>query len=266
MSKKIPVVEIFGPTIQGEGAVIGQQTFFIRLGLCDFKCTKCDSMHAVDPVIVKKIAAYLTADEIFDALNAHMINKNATHIKEVSLSGGNPAIHADLQPFFDMCAVRKIKVTLETQGTKWQPWIRECSLVTVSPKTPGMGAPFDPDVFTAFIQQLIANEVAFTVKIVVFNALDIEFAASIFDILRTMNIDLTNKLYLSLGNYFPPTYYIDEETNSVQEGSIKNKLIIESMLDRYRALSFDIMSHPRLGDVRFLPQLHVLAYGNTQGY
>lgn len=266
MSKKIPVVEIFGPTIQGEGAVIGQQTFFIRLGLCDFKCTKCDSMHAVDPVIVKKIAAYLTADEIFDALNAHMVLKNATHIKEVSLSGGNPAIHADLQPFFEMCKIRKINVTLETQGTKWQPWIRECSLVTVSPKTPGMGAPFDPHVFAAFIQQLNINGVAFAVKIVVFNAMDIEFAANIFDILRAMNIDLTNKLYLSLGNYNPPAYSIDEETDTVRENTVKDEFIINSMLTRYRTLSFDIMSHPRLGDVRFLPQLHVLAYGNTQGY
>ncbi|PGN49203.1 7-carboxy-7-deazaguanine synthase QueE, partial [Bacillus cereus] len=27
---KIPVLEIFGPTIQGEGMVIGQKTMFIR--------------------------------------------------------------------------------------------------------------------------------------------------------------------------------------------------------------------------------------------
>ena len=43
------ISEIFGPTIQGEGAVIGQPTVFracrwLRLSLFDW----CDSLHAVD--------------------------------------------------------------------------------------------------------------------------------------------------------------------------------------------------------------------------
>lgn len=40
---KIPVLEIFGPTIQGEGAVIGRKTMFIRTAGCDFNCAWCDS-------------------------------------------------------------------------------------------------------------------------------------------------------------------------------------------------------------------------------
>ncbi|PFV11560.1 7-carboxy-7-deazaguanine synthase QueE, partial [Bacillus cereus] len=40
---KIPVLEIFGPTIQGEGMVIGQKTMFIRTAGCDYSCSWCDS-------------------------------------------------------------------------------------------------------------------------------------------------------------------------------------------------------------------------------
>ena len=40
---KIPVMEIFGPTIQGEGMVIGQKTMFVRTAGCDYSCAWCDS-------------------------------------------------------------------------------------------------------------------------------------------------------------------------------------------------------------------------------
>ena len=33
---KIPVIEIFGPTIQGEGMVVGQKTMFVRTAGCDY--------------------------------------------------------------------------------------------------------------------------------------------------------------------------------------------------------------------------------------
>ena len=44
------VQSIFGPTIQGEGPLMGTKTNFIRLAGCDYRCTWCDSMVAVDPI------------------------------------------------------------------------------------------------------------------------------------------------------------------------------------------------------------------------
>lgn len=35
---RIPVMEIFGPTVQGEGMVIGQKTMFVRTAGCDYRC------------------------------------------------------------------------------------------------------------------------------------------------------------------------------------------------------------------------------------
>ena len=42
----IPVAEIFGPTIQGEGPHVGMKTMFVRVVGCDFKCAWCDSKFA----------------------------------------------------------------------------------------------------------------------------------------------------------------------------------------------------------------------------
>ena len=34
----LEVNEIFGPTIQGEGKLVGNLSIFIRFGKCNFKC------------------------------------------------------------------------------------------------------------------------------------------------------------------------------------------------------------------------------------
>ena len=51
----IPVAEIFGPTIQGEGPHVGMQTLFVRVAGCDFKCAWCDSKFAwkIDDSIIR---------------------------------------------------------------------------------------------------------------------------------------------------------------------------------------------------------------------
>lgn len=57
--KRLAVLEIFGPTLQGEGAVIGAPTMFIRFGGCDYRCEQCDSLHAVLPELIKEHATYM---------------------------------------------------------------------------------------------------------------------------------------------------------------------------------------------------------------
>src|SRR3954468_13869427 len=91
VGKKLPLVEMFGPTIQGEGVVIGQQTYFMRFGLCDYKCTMCDSMNAVNPMLVKQNAQYITQPEIVAQFMESTYKEGSS--KWVTLSGGNPCIH-----------------------------------------------------------------------------------------------------------------------------------------------------------------------------
>ena len=49
----LPVVEVFGPTIQGEGELAGVPTAFVRFGGCDYRCSWCDSLFAVLPEDVR---------------------------------------------------------------------------------------------------------------------------------------------------------------------------------------------------------------------
>lgn len=42
------VNEVFGPTFQGEGPSTGKRAHFLRLGLCNLKCTWCDTAYTWD--------------------------------------------------------------------------------------------------------------------------------------------------------------------------------------------------------------------------
>src|SRR3954447_6224 len=87
-TRLIPVVEIFGPTIQGEGAEAGIPTHFVRVGGCDFRCSWCDTMYAVDPQIVRETAETLSSQEIVTRVEAL-----DGRPEWVTISGGNPALH-----------------------------------------------------------------------------------------------------------------------------------------------------------------------------
>ena len=58
------IAEIFGPTIQGEGVLIGEPTVFIRAGGCDYRCSWCDSLHAVESRYRHDWAA-MTPDQVW---------------------------------------------------------------------------------------------------------------------------------------------------------------------------------------------------------
>src|SRR6202046_1496627 len=46
---EIRISEIFGPTVQGEGPLIGRPTVFVRTAGCDYRCAWCDTLYAVLP-------------------------------------------------------------------------------------------------------------------------------------------------------------------------------------------------------------------------
>jgi len=95
MSDPIRVSEIFGPTIQGEGALIGLPTVFVRTGGCDYRCAWCDSLHAVDAEFRHEWTP-MQAGEIM----AEVARLSGGRPLLVTLSGGNPAIQP-LAPLID---------------------------------------------------------------------------------------------------------------------------------------------------------------------
>lgn len=265
-----PVMEIFGPTIQGEGAMIGVKTAFVRFGGCDYRCEKCDSMHAVLPHMVKAGAYWLTTTEIAERLHKVMLESNT---EWVTLSGGNPAIW-DLQDLVDQLHANGAKVAVETQGSIWRDWLGSVDQLTISPKSPGMGERFNPRIFEQFMAKTgntrLASDNWWCVKVVVFAQRDFEFAKGVDDILDRIGYDwLKTNRFLSLGNDHVPRvegdHMVDDALVAIKTAGYVFTSVKTYLLWKYKMLLEDYLQDAGLSHWKFLPQLHVLVWDNKAG-
>ena len=124
------IAEIFGPTVQGEGALIGEPTVFIRAGGCDYRCSWCDSLHAVDSRHRHDWAA-MSADQVWQRVRDLSGGRRLT----VSISGGNPAIQ-DFGPVIALGRAEGYRFACETQGSIARDWFADLDVLTLSPKPP----------------------------------------------------------------------------------------------------------------------------------
>ncbi|MGD9725588.1 MAG: hypothetical protein AB7L09_21310 [Nitrospira sp.] len=275
--KRFPVMEIFGPTIQGEGNVLGMRTMFIRFGGCDYRCTKCDSLHAVLPELVSAGAQWLTTQDILE--NLAEIEDTSEVPPMVTLSGGNPCMHK-LDDLVDRLNEHDVAIAVETQGTIWQDWLLKCDFVTISPKGPGMGEKFEPARFSQFLARLSEYEenlgrgaIHWCVKIVVQDQRDIEFVKDILSAWPSI-LDRPGKMYLSLGNPMPPVPVLlgERQLAAAFVSELKNLPPCENLddfranlLHNYAILVSEILKEPLLRNCIVTPQFHVLLWGNKQG-
>lgn len=264
--KKIPLMEVFGPTFQGEGLMAGCQTYFFRFGLCDYDCSFCDSRHAIEPELVRANAFWGTQGEIYKKFQQVVVS-GLSYPRWVTFSGGNPCIHN----LTDLTALLKkdgFQINVETQGTKSPDWLQYVDLITVSPKTPGIGEKFNAKVFKEFLHKVaIEYERHVCIKVVVFSKLDLEYAHEIFEHARMLENNSGRQLfsyYLSLGNPYPPMH--DNTIHLEGESTIRaipfDDLLKLKLLADYRAMCEDILQDSRFGDIYFLPQIHVLTWAN----
>lgn len=254
--KKIPVVEIFGPTIQGEGPLAGSKTMFVRTGGCDYRCQKCDSLHAVDPRAVKKNARRMTSQEILDELIPVM---EKTNTQWVTLSGGNPCMW-DFSHVQQGIQKAGFYTAVETQGTLCPDWLRQANMVVCSPKSYGMGEKFEEGKFTDFMTKLRGRTMV-ALKVVIFSAVDIEMALGMGQMALEIGTVPRGMRFFSLGNSYPPKL---KEDLTLSE-NVQSNSLIPTLMQSYRQLIEEIVTDPRIEDWKFLPQLHVLAYGNEEG-
>lgn len=230
------IAEIFGPTIQGEGALIGEPTVFIRAGGCDYRCVWCDSLHAVDNSY-RHDWAKMSTEEVWNRVRALSGGQPLT----VSLSGGNPAI----QDFTTVIARGKsegYRFACETQGSIARPWFAELDTLVLSPKPPSSGETVDWSAFSACLDAA-GQGPKVVMKIVVFDDADYAWAktaAARFPALP---------LYLQPGNPdVDPAHPVD-----LQACADRLLWLVEKVTD-------DEWFTPRV-----LPQLHVFIWGNKRG-
>jgi 7-carboxy-7-deazaguanine synthase len=239
-TKTYPVVEVFGPTIQGEGAEAGRPCYFVRFGGCDYRCSWCDTMYAVDPAEVRRAAEHLDTEQI----SARVADLGG-RAEWVVLSGGNPALH-DLGLLVERLHAEGMKVAVETQGSLWKAWLGRVDRLTVSPKPPssGMANPVHQAQLEAFMVQVSEADAwgSMVLKVVCFDEEDLSWAKAVAG--RWPALDL----HLSAGTPMPAP--------SNLAGAVGAS---------FRRLCELVARDPELAHARVLPQLHVIAWGEERG-
>ncbi len=239
MTMKVPVLEIFGPTFQGEGAVIGQKTMFVRTAGCDYSCSWCDSAFTWDGSQKENIRM-MTAEDVFTSLD-ELAEGNYNH---VTISGGNPALLKNMEEFVITAKGKGIELAMETQGTVFQEWMKRVDDVTISPKPPSSNMETDFGRLEQVMSGLDEGDGSYNLKVVVFDDQDFEYAAEVH--LKYPDIPF----YLQVGNPYLG--------NAVENHTYK-------LLEKYERLVHMTMRDPRMNDARVLPQLHTLLWSNKQG-
>ena len=248
MQDKIPVMEIFGPTIEGEGSVIGRKTMFVRTGGCDYQCSWCDSKFTWDG---SQKATMMEPFEIYSKLvaSAHTdqnIYERQFNFDHVTITGGNPAlIGQPMQKLIDYLHTRGIKVGIETQGSKWQDWFHIVDDLVISPKPPSSGMTTNLDILDEILLTYLKFSYNASLKIVVYDKEDYAFAK------------ILHKRYPGIPFFLSQC---NPDTDS------RDNMYLRSMLiGRLKGLVDTVLSDPEMNNVKVLPQLHVLLWGNKRG-
>jgi 7-carboxy-7-deazaguanine synthase len=172
----IKISEIFGPTIQGEGELIGTTTVFVRSGGCDFRCNWCDTAYAVLPEFNNQ---WLMMDSkaIFSKIE-QLSDKQPLWI---TLSGGNPALQ-DFEALIRLGQKHAYKFSMETQGSIVKPWFSLLDQLTLSPKPPSSGMKYKPSTLQHCIKAYQANKTdktGLSLKFVIANQDDLLWAKNL---------------------------------------------------------------------------------------
>jgi len=245
MKDTIPISELYGPVIQGEGALIGRPTVFVRTGGCDFRCEWCDTLYAVLPEHRAEWTP-MTPPAIF----SEVLRLSGGRPILVTLSGGNPALQP-LESLIDLGHAHGFTFALETQGSLARPWFAKLDHLVLSPKPPSSGMKTNWRRLRECLE-CAGPQTHVMLKVVVFDEADYQYA-------RQMGATFPDvPLYLQAGNHTPPGDTPAGAAGAPPEPDVPGLLARLSWLGQ-RVIA------DGWNEVTVLPQLHVLLAGNARG-
>lgn len=115
------VKEMFGPTLQGEGAHAGRPCVFLRFAACNISCSWCDTDFAAEG------AVKLEADQIV----ARLIELDVHDSRMVVVTGGEPTLQWNAA-LADAIRAAGFRAHMESNGTRVPA--APVDWLTVSPK------------------------------------------------------------------------------------------------------------------------------------
>lgn len=237
--RPLPVSEIFGPVVQGEGRHIGTPSTFLRLGLCNLSCVWCDTPYTWD-------RSRFNLDKECPPRTAEWIIRNLPDPDPVSLlhtttlviSGGEPLMHRDNDTLMAVLDYWRGPAHMETNGTLTpRPWMgKRIEWWSVSPKLSHSGdresKRLHPDVLDLFTALAWEDRAGF------------KFVAT-----GPQDLDEIDGIVSNL-NLLPKHVWIMPEGISA-----------ESQMDGLRSLESDVLARRW----NLAPRLHVLMHGNRRG-
>ncbi len=108
-------------SIQGEGALVGVPSAFVRLTGCNLRCHWCDTPYTS----WKPMGEEMSLERIVEEVRAF-----DTH--HVVVTGGEPMLFQEVVALTRAFRAMGLHITIETAGTVFQPV--ECDLMSISPK------------------------------------------------------------------------------------------------------------------------------------
>lgn len=239
MPDHILVSELYGPVLQGEGALVGKVSNFLRTAGCSYRCTWCDSLHAVDPLKIQRQARRLTDREVIDEVLA------LPRAPWLTITGGDPAAWDLMAVCFELRFYpNHINIAVETQGSLWHDWLEMADLVTCSPKPPSSGMVDKLDI--AMLRKYHARlRERLVFKIVAFDDEDLDFAERLHRGFATV------PLYITAGT---PVLGLPHQDH-----------LALAIIDGYRTIVEAALKRPGLYDATINCQQHALMYGKELG-
>lgn len=169
----------------------------------------------------------------------------------ITVSGGNPAIQP-LGAFITAAHAAGYPVALETQGTTMPLWVSRLDHLVLSPKPPSSGN-VTPASFTLDAIRKAGPDTQVSVKIVVFDDEDLDYAEWVFNCIRGKpELYAGVRAIVQAGNRNPPPPATETPFDRSQVLS-DTAALVEAVLAR------------GMYDVKVLPQLHSLLWGNARG-
>lgn len=99
------IVEIFS-SIDGEGLRAGELATFIRVSGCNLRCNYCDTKYALE----KDTGTHMSIEEILKKVEEFKV-------KNITITGGEPLIHKDIDKLIDLLLEKGYKINIETNGS-----------------------------------------------------------------------------------------------------------------------------------------------------
>lgn len=148
----LPVSEVYGPVFQGEGAYAGRRVYFVRLGLCNLRCSWCDTPYTWDT------KRFNVAEECPPMTPAQIVDRITDPYAPVVLSGGEPLIHQHTAALAALLAMLPNDVHVETNGTTApnQMMRERVAWWSVSPKLHDQGDPVSRRIHPSVLREFAA--------------------------------------------------------------------------------------------------------------